>query len=283
MELFDNIADLRASLGHARRFGVPIAFVPTMGYLHKGHATLVSRAAELAGPDGRVVVSIFVNPLQFGPSEDFECYPRDLDRDRAIASEAGATDIYYPSVAELTPADLVVKVEPGVLATRMCGASRPGHFAGVTTIVSKLFNIVQPDVAVFGWKDAQQLLIIRKMVRDLNFPVEVVGVETVREPDGLAMSSRNVYLSPDDRAQAVWISRALQTVREAVVGGETSASALKRLVREIIEKETSARIDYVEIARMSDLGEPEVVEAGNTLLAVAAYFGKTRLIDNARF
>lgn len=256
-----------------------IAFVPTMGYLHEGHATLIRRAAELAP---RVVVSVFVNPLQFGPNEDFDRYPRDLDRDVRVAGEAGATDIFVPAAADLTPSGLRVTVDPGPLADSLCGRSRPGHFRGVATIVLKLFNLVRPDVAVFGWKDAQQLVIIRRMVEDLNIPVRIEGVETIREPDGLAMSSRNVYLSPEERCQAPAIQQGLQRAAALFQSGERCAERLEAEARHHIEQNTAARIDYVQAVPLSTLQPAEKLQPGNTLIAAAAFFGTTRLIDNVR-
>jgi pantoate--beta-alanine ligase len=199
-----------------------------------------------------------------------------------VASRAGATHVFYPSVELLTPKDLQVMVEPGPMAEVLCGRSRPGHFRGVCTIVAKLFNIVQPDFAIFGWKDAQQLLIIRKMVQDLNFPVEIIGVETVREPDGLAMSSRNVYLSPDERQRAPILAQALTEAKLQALSGQKTAAKLRSHVIARVENEMGARVDYVEVVRMSDLSPMEEIELGNTMIAAAVFLGTTRLIDNVR-
>lgn len=280
--IHDSANSLREALSSAAPASTlsPVAFVPTMGYLHEGHASLIRRAAELAP---RVVVSIFVNPLQFGPQEDFERYPRDLERDVRVAGEAGATDIYVPGVAELTPPGLQITVDPGPMANVLCGASRPGHFRGVATIVTKLFNLVRPDVAVFGWKDAQQLLIIRKMVEDLNLPVRIEGVETIRDPDGLAMSSRNTYLSPEERKEAPVIQQGLQRALQLFRQGETSGERLAEAVRRHIGENSSGRIDYVSCVSRQDLQPVSVPRQGEVLLAAAVYFGKTRLIDNIRF
>lgn len=279
MKTLKTIAAVQRVLKSARIAGEKIAFVPTMGYLHEGHATLIRRAARLAP---HVVVSIFVNPLQFGPSEDFARYPRDLARDTRIAREAGATVLFVPEASEITPASLLVTVDPGPLADTLCGASRPGHFRGVCTIVNKLFNIVRPDMALFGWKDAQQLLILRKMVADLNQAVKIVGVETVREADGLAMSSRNSYLSPQERAEAPRIQQALTWARTKALSG-SSPAVLHRELKKRIGAISGARIDYVEIVGVNDLRPLKRVVRGNTMIAAAVFVGKTRLIDNVRF
>jgi len=274
-------SDLRAALATVRGKGDAVSFVPTMGYLHEGHAALIRRAAQLAP---RVVVSVFVNPLQFGPREDFERYPRDPDRDLRVAAGAGATDVWFPAASDLTPPGLTVKVEPGPLGRVLCGKSRPGHFRGVCTIVAKLFHVVQPDYAVFGWKDAQQLVIIRRMVADLDFPVHIEGVETVREADGLAMSSRNSYLSAEERARAVWLSRSLFEVRDLVdCGRERRSRELEKHAAAMITQRGGARLDYVRVVSLDSLRPLRVVEPGNTLVAAAAWFGQTRLIDNVRF
>lgn len=281
--LFDEIQTLRKALEKDRRAGRAIAFVPTMGYLHEGHASLIRHAATLAP---RVVVSIFVNPLQFGPQEDYGRYPRDLEHDKQLAEAAGATDIFAPASPEaIIPRGLCVEVDPGPLAKTLCGKSRPGHFKGVTTIVTKLFHIVQPSVAVFGWKDAQQLIIIRKMVQDLDFPIQIEGVETMRERDGLAMSSRNTYLTKEERRQASWIYKALDAARaKALSGTEFRCSRLTRDVCDAISANMSgARVDYVRVVSLRDLQPLRLVEPGNTMIAAAVYVGKTRLIDNVRF
>lgn len=281
MHLYETSLQLRKALQKPRTAGKPIAFVPTMGYLHKGHAALIRRAAELADI---VVVSVFVNPLQFGPNEDFERYPRNPGGDIAIAEPAGATHFFMPEAQELTPPDLTTRIDPGPLADALCGTSRPGHFAGVTTIVAKLLNVVQPSVAVFGWKDAQQLVILRKMAKDLSIPVQLEGVETVRERDGLALSSRNSYLTSEQRQQAPVLYRALSEAREkAQSAGEVSAAELVAEIRNKIESESAARIDYISIVRLDDLKPLEAVEPGNTMIALAAFLGSTRLIDNVRF
>jgi pantoate--beta-alanine ligase len=276
----NSIPELRSALAEHRRSGKPLAFVPTMGYLHEGHATLIRKAREMAD---RVVVSVFVNPLQFGPGEDFERYPRNPGRDLDIARTNGATDMFMPSAQEFTPASITVTVDPGPMARVLCGKSRPGHFAGVATIVAKLFHVVEPTHAIFGWKDAQQFVILRRMVKDLDFAIEMVGVETIREPDGLAMSSRNVYLSPAERAEAPQIQAALACARDrAATGGELRASVLVREIRDHITAHTSARVDYVKAVSLDNLCPLNRIQPGNSLIAVAAWFGRARLIDNVR-
>lgn len=281
LEIYETVDDIRAAVRRARTLGKTVAFVPTMGYLHEGHAALIRKAAELAPV---VVVSVFVNPLQFGPQEDFDRYPRDIEHDKQVIEQSGGGILFFPSASVLTPPDLQITVDPGPWGSVLCGKSRIGHFRGVCTIVAKLFNIVNPDYAVFGWKDAQQLLIIKKMVNDLNFPIEIVGLETVREPDGLALSSRNTYLSADERERAPWLYKALSRARERALSGECVDVTILRddIVKTIAEK-MNGIIDYVEIVRLSDLTPLHRVEIGNTMIAAAVFLGKTRLIDNVRF
>jgi pantoate--beta-alanine ligase len=281
LRIHDSIEHLRAQVRDNRTSGRPIALVPTMGYLHDGHLELIRHASRLA-PD--VYVSVFVNRLQFGPTEDFARYPRDLHRDSAMAEAAGATDLFAPGVEELTPEGTRVRIVPGHLSDHLCGRSRPGHFAGVLTIVAKLFNLVQPDVAVFGWKDAQQLIIINRMVEELNFPVRIEGVETVREPDGLAMSSRNTYLTDEQRLQAPAIYRALCRGRDmALANPRVDLSAVERQIADEITSSTSGRVDYVQAVSRTDLQPLVRFEPGNTMIAAAVFLGSTRLIDNVRF
>lgn len=260
-----------------KRSGLKIGLVPTMGYLHEGHLTLVRQARQACD---RVIVSIFVNPTQFGPGEDYDDYPRDLERDCALLEGEGTDAVFAPAVTEMYPEGYNTYVEAfGEITEKLCARSRPHHFRGVTTVVSKLFNICVPDIAFFGWKDAQQLLIIKKMVRELNFPLEVRGVDIVREADGLALSSRNVYLSPQNRTAALVLSRSLQLVRERIEAGERDALELKSWLRASIEKQPPAVIDYVEIVETSELKDIEQL-SGQVLIAVAVKFDKTRLIDN---
>lgn len=276
MKSTGHIVELKRDVSEQKRNGRKISFVPTMGYLHWGHLTLVEEAKK----DGAfVVMSIFVNPLQFGPHEDFERYPRDLERDAQLAVEAGVDLLFHPSIQEMYPEQMLTFVEVGELDKYLCGASRPGHFRGVATVVSKLFNIVQPDKAYFGQKDYQQYLIIRKMAQDLNMPVEVVSVPIVREEDGLALSSRNVYLKPEQRREAVVLSRSLDEAAGMITQGERSARIIEEFIKEKIKRESSGQIDYVEVRRAGDLAPVEQI-TGVVLIALAVRFGNTRLIDN---
>lgn len=258
----------------------PVVCVPTMGALHEGHLELMREARRLAGPTGQVVTTVFVNPLQFGPKEDFGKYPRELEADSEKCRSVGVDAIFAPGVDDMYAPDRSVVVLEQRLSKVLCGASRPGHFDGVCTVVLKLFLIVAPDVAVFGKKDYQQLAIIRRMTRDLNVPVEIVGLETIREPDGLAMSSRNRYLSPEERAEAPAIREALLLARGLWEAGETSGSALiDQFQRHLASKAPLGRVDYIACVDRNTL-EPMEVAGENGLLATAVFFGKTRLIDN---
>lgn len=257
--------------------GKSVGLVPTMGYLHKGHASLIERAKD---ENSLVVVSIFVNPIQFGPNEDLETYPRDLARDIEIVAESGGDIVFAPSVEEMYPEkpEIFVDLESD-MGEKLCGASRPGHFRGVMTVVSKLFNIICPDRAYFGQKDAQQVAVIEKMVRELNFPVEIVRCEILREADGLAMSSRNIYLSEQERSEAIVLYGSIKAAKRHFENGERNAEKLKSIVVAEIEKSEIADIDYVEILDGISLKEIETIEQ-DALLAMAVKFGKTRLIDN---
>ena len=259
-----------------RALAGPVGFVPSMGFLHAGHISLVQRArAECAS----VAVSIFVNPTQFGPKEDLAKYPRDLPRDLALLESAGAELVWTPTPESMYPPGFQTWVEVDELTQRLEGELRPGHFRGVTTIVAKLFNAVRPDRAYFGQKDAQQAAVIRRMARDLNFPVEMVVCPTVREADGLAMSSRNVYLNVEERKAATVLFRALEAAKAAYDEGEREADNLRRVMREIVQAEPLARLQYVSCADYDTLDELETV-SGKALLSMAVYLGKTRLIDN---
>lgn len=260
----------------ARREGKRLGFVPTMGALHEGHLSLV-RAARAAC--GIVAASIFVNPTQFGPNEDLAKYPRSFERDRKLLEEEGVELLFAPPVEEMYPAGAVTWVTVEELSGKLDGRSRPGHLRGVTTIVSKLFHVVEPDVAFFGQKDAAQVAIIRHMVRDLKFPVEIVVCPIVREADGLAMSSRNAYLDPEQRRQALVLHRTLMLVKELVDRGERRAATLVAAAREEFTREPAVRLDYFEIVDAGSLDPVEDVSSG-ALVAVAAYVGTTRLIDN---
>ncbi|MCL6610489.1 MAG: pantoate--beta-alanine ligase [Peptococcaceae bacterium] len=276
MLIFEKIDRIRDFVREKKGQGKTVGFVPTMGYLHRGHAALAERARRECGT---VVASIFVNPLQFGPREDYAEYPRDFDRDCRMLEECRVDALFHPPVEEMYPGGFCTHVEVEGLTGCLCGKSRPGHFRGVATVVTKLFNIVQPDRAYFGQKDAQQALVIKRMVEDLNMPVEIVTVPTVREEDGLAMSSRNVYLTPEQRAEAPVLYESLKEAARAVSGGERDARTLAGMVRERLSGLKGAGIDYVEIRSLPDLKEVERLDSP-ALLALAVRFGKTRLIDN---
>jgi pantoate--beta-alanine ligase len=268
-----------------RKAGPKIGLVPTMGYLHDGHLSLVRRARKLVGAEGRVVVSIYVNPTQFGPTEDLSRYPRDLKNDEKLCRAAGVDTLFLPGDAEMYPGKSTGNYSTYVveesLSLGMEGNSRPTHFRGVTTVVAMLFNIVQPHVSVFGEKDFQQAAIVTRMVRDLKFPVKIVVAPTGREPDGLAMSSRNRYLSADERAQAVVLKRAIDLARKTVGSGGRASTRLKRRLAAFIDTFPLARLDYVEVFDPRTLCPVKSAQKGSHL-ALAVYFGETRLIDNGR-
>ena len=271
MKILTTIAETRKQAKQKRR-----VLVPTMGALHKAHGELVKVARENAGQDGEVVVSIFVNPLQFEPGSDYERYPRPDKEDEEFCRALGVDVLFRPRAEEMYPQGRSVFVEENSLSALLEGKSRPGHFRGVCTVVAKLFNILQPDAAVFGEKDFQQLAIIRQMVRDLNYKIDIVRVATVREADGLACSSRNAYLNPEERKQAAVLRKALLAVKDS---GKKSAKEIVDLARKIISEAPLARIDYVELVDAETL-QPINSVRSNSLVAVAVYFGKTRLIDN---
>jgi pantoate--beta-alanine ligase len=259
--------------------GKRIVLVPTMGCLHRGHASLMERARQLAGRHGRVVVSVYVNPKQFGPNEDFARYPRNLKADVRLCGAAGVDVVFAPDDTEMYPADCSTAVEETALAQGMEGAARPGHFRGVTTVVAKLFNAVLPDAAVFGAKDFQQAAVLGRMTRDLNFPVKVVVAPTVREAGGLALSSRNQYLSPAQREQATVLSRAIQRAKEMVAARPVAAAQLRRMTARLVEVQPEARLDYVEFFDPATFQPVKMAKIG-THMALAVFVGKTRLIDN---
>jgi pantoate--beta-alanine ligase len=276
MNIITTIAGMQHTAQAARREGQRIAFVPTMGYLHEGHASLMREGRQRGD---LLVASIFVNPAQFGVGEDFESYPRDLENDSAIAAAAGVDVLFAPTAREMYPAGYQTWVDVERITLPLCGASRPGHFRGVTTVVAKLFNAVLPHVALFGKKDFQQLAVIRRMAADLNMAIEIVGMPIVREADGLAMSSRNAYLSADERQSALCLSRAINRAREQYRQETTNVAALRAGVLSRIGAEPRAVIDYAEFRDGRTL--EEVTTAGDdTLLALAVKIGKTRLIDN---
>ena len=276
MRIIEYIVDMRDWSEAERRSGRRIAFVPTMGFLHRGHLCLV-RDAKARGD--RVVVSIFVNPTQFGPDEDFSDYPRDFERDCELLEKGGVDVLFHPSVAEMYPQGAQTRVEVEKLTLPLCGAFRPGHFRGVATVVAKLFNIVLPHVAVFGEKDYQQLQVIRRLVRDLTMGVEIIGHPIVREPDGLAMSSRNAYLTEAERTAAVCLSRALCKADRLFKRGERSADTLVRNALAELEKDPLVRVEYVKLCDAETLDEIERID-DPAVLALAVRIGKARLIDN---
>jgi pantoate--beta-alanine ligase len=266
----------RAAVAVARQTGRRIGFVPTMGALHAGHLSLVARARQ----DGTwPVASIFVNPTQFGPNEDFDRYPRDPSGDLRLCEQAGVALVFMPERADLYPSGAATTVHVSKLTETLCGPCRPGHFDGVATIVTKLFNIVRPDVAYFGQKDAQQLAVIQRMTRDLDLPIEIVGCATVREPDGLAMSSRNALLAPDERQRALVLSRALEEARRLVERGQRDPAAVRAAMRQIVETGRPAAIDYISVVDPGTLQPVERVDRP-VLVALAVRIGNTRLIDN---
>ena len=271
MKTIRTVAELRDELADRQRVGL----VPTMGFLHEGHLSLIRYAREECAT---VVVSLFVNPKQFGAGEDLDAYPRDEARDAALAEECGADILFAPDAAAVYPDGFATAVEVAGLTDVMCGAARPGHFAGVTTVVTKLFSMVGPDVAYFGQKDAQQALVIRKLVRDLDIPVRIEICPTVREPDGLALSSRNAYLSPDERERALALNRSLRAAEAAVAAGHTTADDVLAAAREQLQQ-AGIEPEYLELRSAKDLAPVERVN-GSTLLAVAAQVGRARLIDN---
>ncbi|GAB6180987.1 pantoate--beta-alanine ligase [Desulfotomaculum defluvii] len=277
MRLCKTIEEVRLLLKTIRSEGKSIGLVPTMGYLHQGHLSLVRQAKERCDV---VVLSIFVNPTQFGPNEDYEAYPRDLDRDATLAADAGVNIIFAPTAQEMYTRFFSSYVNVTGVSESLCGKSRPGHFQGVATVVTKLLNIIQPDAAFFGQKDFQQVLVIKRMVEDLNMNTEIVDVPIIREPDGLALSSRNVYLSPGERKAGLVLFRSLNLAQELVANGEKDINRLRTAVLNNILEEPLANVDYVEILALPNLTKIEHL-SGKVLLALAVRFGNTRLIDNA--
>lgn len=277
MQILRRLEEPRAFARAAKARHERVGLVPTMGYLHEGHLSLVRVARQHAE---RVMVTLFVNPKQFGPREDLDRYPRDFERDRALCEAAGVDALFAPEAHEMYPLDHATRVEvSGNLATGLCGDSRPGHFSGVATVVTKLFNLCEPDVAVFGQKDAQQAAVIRRFTADLNLPVEIVVAPIVREADGLAMSSRNVYLSPEERGQATVLKRTLDAAVALYDGGERRAEVILSAAEDAITSAPLARVDYAELVDASTF-EPITMLERRALLAFAVFFGPTRLIDN---
>lgn len=276
MRVIKTIAEVRAQVKEWRAQGLTVGLVPTMGYLHEGHASLIEASHR---DNDRTVVSDFVNPMQFGPTEDLESYPRDIDRDAQIVEEHGGDIIFNPEPSEMYHEGFSSFVDMTVLTQELCGLSRPVHFRGVCTVVSKLFNIVKPDRAYFGKKDAQQLAVIRHMVDDLNMDIEIIGCPIIREADGLAKSSRNTYLSPDERKAALVLSRSIELGKDMVRNGETSCEAIIAEMKKLINAEPLARIDYVKIVDCATMQQITKLDRP-ALCAIAVYIGKTRLIDN---
>lgn len=276
MKVINNINDIRNIVKQWKKEGLNIGFVPTMGYLHEGHESLIQRSVK---ENDKTIVSIFVNPTQFGPNEDLESYPRDLEKDKEICNKNNVDIIFSPSTNEMYYEDFATFVSVDGLTEGLCGKSRPNHFRGVCTVVSKLFNIVKADKAYFGEKDAQQLAIIKRVVRDLNIDIEIIGCPIVREEDGLAKSSRNTYLSNEERKAAVVLNRSLSIAKKALENGERKASRIKDLISDEILKEELAKIDYIEVVDSLDLKQVTNIEK-DILVAIAVFIGKTRLIDN---
>ncbi len=278
MKTVVDIPGMKALSSAWRTAGRTIGFVPTMGYLHEGHLSLVRESKKRCGA---TVVSVFVNPAQFGPAEDLQRYPRDLERDTALLEREDVEALFVPAAESVYPPGYKTYVEVHDLQDRLCGHSRPGHFRGVATVVLKLFHIVRPDIAFFGAKDAQQAVIIKKMTRDLDLDVGIEVCPIVREPDGLALSSRNTYLSPEERKAALVLSRSLAEAQKLIQAGERDAARLRNRLKDVIAGEPLARLDYAEIVEAESL-EPVVEVGGDTLILLAVFIGRTRLIDNAR-
>lgn len=276
MQIVSTINEVRTQVKEWKKEGLIVGFVPTMGYLHEGHASLMKRARKECD---KVVASIFVNPMQFGANEDLDSYPRDLEADAKLCESIGVDLIFHPEVEEMYADGFCSFVDMNGLTKELCGKSRPIHFRGVCTVVSKLFHIVMPDKAFFGQKDAQQLAVIRRMVKDLNMDIEVVGCPIVREEDGLAKSSRNTYLNEEERKAALILSQTIRLGEKLVKDGMTDAKALVAAMKENLEKEPLAKIDYVEAVSMDTIEKVDKIE-GSVLVAMAVYIGKTRLIDN---
>ena len=269
-------AEVKEVIKEWKKQGYSIGLVPTMGYLHEGHGSLIKKAVE---DNDKVMVSVFVNPIQFGPNEDLETYPRDFDADLKMIESLGADMVFHPEPSDMYASDFSTTVSVAGVSENLCGAKRPGHFNGVCTVVTKLFNLSEADRAYFGQKDAQQLAVVRRMVRDLNVNIEIIGCPIIREDDGLAKSSRNTYLSSEERQAATVLNKALIAGKQMVEEGEKSALAVKTRIEDIISKEPHAKIDYVEITDWNSIEPVDIID-GSILCAIAVYIGNTRLIDN---
>ena len=279
MVIVNTVNEVRAQVKKWKEEGLKVGFVPTMGYLHEGHESLIKKASE---ENDRVVVSIFVNPIQFGPKEDLASYPRDLERDSKVCDRAGANLIFHPENEEMYFDDFSTFVDMNGLTKELCGKSRPIHFRGVCTVVNKLFNIVAPHRAYFGEKDAQQLAVIKRMVRDLNIDIEIVGCPIIREEDGLAKSSRNTYLSDEERKAATILNKSLTNAKELMLSGERNANNVIKLIQDTLDTEPLAKVDYIQVVDSLSIEPVENMER-SVLVAIAVYIGKTRLIDNFTF
>lgn len=280
MEIIRKVSDMIEKCANEKKLGKTIVVVPTMGYLHDGHLSLINKAKELGD---FVITTLFVNPTQFGPNEDFARYPRDEKRDEELCSKAGSDILFIPEINDIYPENYKTYVTVEDLSKKLCGETRTGHFRGVTTICTKLFNITKADYGVFGWKDAQQLLILKRMVKDLNMSINLVGMPIVREADGLAMSSRNTYLSPEERKQALIINQALKKGEEMIKANPNiSLTKVLDVILVMIRSVPLANVDYVEIVSQETLDPIDIYQPDNTLIAAAVFFGKTRLIDNVR-
>ena len=277
MKVITTIRELQQVIQRTKKQQNTIGFVPTMGFLHEGHCALLKQARN---ENDIVVLSIFVNPLQFGPTEDLDRYPRDFDQDQKVAKEEGVDYLFYPSVSEMYPTEPSVTLTVNKRTDVLCGASRPGHFDGVVTVLTKLFHIVQPDKVYFGKKDAQQVAVVHGLVKDFNFPLEIIAVDTVREEDGLAKSSRNVYLSAEERIQAPTLYQSLQKAVEMIYEGETDPDRLISSIEDMIKTKTSGEIDYVSILSYPELEKVDRITENDLIIAIAVKFSKARLIDN---
>ncbi|NFA62153.1 pantoate--beta-alanine ligase [Clostridium sporogenes] len=279
MNIVHTIKDVKEVIKKWKDKNLSIGYVPTMGYLHEGHASLIKKARK---ENDKVIVSIFVNPIQFGPNEDYSTYPRDLTKDSGLCEEIGADLIFSPEASEMYPSKIYSHVDVDTLTEKLCGEKRPGHFQGVCTVLTKFFNILSPTKAYFGEKDAQQLAVVKKMVEDLNFPVEIIGCPIVRESDGLAKSSRNTYLNTEERKSSLILNKSLKEALKSLESGERNLNNIKNIIIDTLNKETLAKIDYVSIVDSSTLQPVEKLHS-SILIAIAVYIGKTRLIDNFTF
>jgi pantoate--beta-alanine ligase len=276
MELVRTINEVRKIVKEWKSKGYKVGYVPTMGYLHEGHKSLILKSVS---ENDKTIVSIFVNPIQFGPTEDLESYPRDIERDKKLVSDAGADLIFYPEVSEMYPSHFTTLVNTKEVSENLCGAKRPVHFGGVCTVLSKFFNIITPDRAYFGQKDAQQLAVVKRFVRDLNFDIEIIGCPIIREDDGLAKSSRNTYLNPEERKAALILSKSLAKGKDLILAGERDANKVIKCITDSLNTEKLAKVDYVSVVDNENIQYIDTIK-GEVLVAIAVYIGKTRLIDN---